>query len=151
METFRITAKKHSGTLSASGKANRWNKDGENVLYVGSSRSLSTLELVVHRSSIKPTIEYKVMIILLADDKNLYDEIHIKDLPTDWRKSSAYPELQKIGSNWYNSKRSLFLKVPSAVITQEFNYLVNIEHAEFSGANISLVRNEDYFWDDRLF
>ena len=151
METFRIAAKKHSGTLSASGKANRWNKDGENVLYVGSSRSLSTLELVVHRSSIKPTIEYKVMIISIAVAENLYGEIHIKDLPSEWRKSMAYPQLQNIGSDWYNSKRSLFLKVPSAIITQEFNYLVNLEHPDFTDNNISLRRNEDYFWDDRLF
>lgn len=151
METFRISAEKYSGVLSASGKANRWNKDGENVLYVGSSRSLSTLELIVHRSAVKPTISYKVMVISLADEENLFDEIHIRDLPTDWRKSTAYPQLQEIGSDWYNSKRSLFLKLPSAIITQEFNYLINIEHPDFIDTNISLVRREDYFWDDRLF
>lgn len=151
METYRISPASYSSTLSASGKPNRWNKEGELVIYAGTSRSLSTLELVVHRSSIKPLTPYKVSVISLATDENLFDEIHIKDLPADWRKSTAYTRLQNIGSDWYNSKRSLFLKVPSAIIIQEFNYLINLKHPDFSRETISLVRTEDYFWDDRLF
>ena len=90
------------------------------------------------------------MVISLAADENLFEEIHIRDLPSDGRKASAYNHLQNIGSDWYNSKRSLFLKVPSAIIIQEFNYVINLEHPDFSKDTVSLVRTEDYFWDDRL-
>jgi RES domain-containing protein len=57
---------------------------------------------------------------------------------------------KKIGSEWYKSKRSLILKVPSAVIPKEFNYVINTMHSVFE-EKVKLVRNEDYFFDGRLF
>ena len=150
METFRISAKKHSSKLLSSGKANRWNKDGESVIYTGSSRSLSTLELVVHRNQINPSNEFAVMVISIADEEDLFNQILLKDLPKDWRSKQAYSALQQIGSDWYTSKKSLVLKIPSAVITKEYNYIINTDHPEFL-KKIKLIRSEDYFWDKRLF
>jgi len=71
------------------------------------------------------------------------------DLPKSWQQMSAYPDLQQIGSKWYQTNGSLVLKVPSAIISKEYNYIVNTRHPDFNG-NVSLVRTEDYFWDDRL-
>lgn len=150
METYRISSEKYAFSLSSSGKANRWNKDGESVIYVGSSRSLSTLELVVHRKSIKPLIPYKVMSISLAEEDPYYEHVRLTSLPKKWREESAYSECQDLGSEWYHSKRSLFLKVPSAIIPQEFNYIINLSHPDYSDKTVSLIRSDDYFWDDRL-
>ena len=150
MEIFRISSEKHSKKLTASGSANRWNFEGQNVIYAGSSRSLSTLELIVHKNAVKPKVEYKVMIISLTDNEHLIREININDLPTNWRKMAAYSVLQKIGSDWYENQESLALRVPSAVIPQEYNYVINTEHIEFS-KHLQLLRTEDYFWDTRLF
>ena len=150
MEVFRISIEKHSSVLTTSGKENRWNKSGEMVLYFGSSRSLSTLEMIVHRSSIKPSENYKVMIVSIADTDKLMQQIHLNDLPSNWRTLSAYSSSQEMGSKWYNSQRSLILKVPSAIIVNEYNYIINVEHPDFKNC-VSLVRVEDYFWDDRLF
>lgn len=118
-------------------------------MYTGSSRSLSTLELIVHHGAVKPRLAYKVMIISIADDDYLIKQIQLKDLPTDWRSLAAYSFLQTIGSNWYNSRESLVLKVPSAVIPLEYNYMINTEHPDFHD-KVSLVRSEAYFWDSRL-
>ncbi|PWH86316.1 RES family NAD+ phosphorylase [Brumimicrobium oceani] len=150
MAVFRISHKKHSRKLTSSGASNRWNKKNEFVIYTGSSRSLSTLELVVHRNAINPDPNYEVMIISIADDEELYEQVLTKDLPDDWRKFRRYPELQEIGSNWYKEQRSLVLKVPSAIITREFNYIINTQHPLFD-EKVKLVRNEDYFFDGRLF
>jgi len=150
METFRISKEKFSGALLCSGRENRWNKDGEQLIYSGSSRALSTLEMVVHLNSIKPKEKYKIMVISLPDDESSYEQILIKGLPGNWRSKTMYNELQNIGSNWYNTKRTLVLKVPSAVILNEYNYVINSKHPDFERA-IKLVRTEDYFWDDRLF
>lgn len=150
MELFRISPERFAGALTASGSANRWNATGQSVLYTGSCRSLSTLELVVHRSAIKPTENYKVMVISLADEDNLIRQIQIKDLPKNWRGMTAYPECQKIGSEWYTKQETLILKVPSSVIVQEYNYLINATHPDFD-KKVNLVRSEDYFWDGRLF
>ncbi len=89
------------------------------------------------------------MVIYVADDDRLTKQIKIKELPNNWRSTAAYPILQEIGSEWYHSSESLLLKVPSAVIPQEFNYIININHPDFQD-NVNLVRTENYFWDDRL-
>ena len=135
--------------LVASGHSNRWNKKGQNVIYTGSSRSLSTLELVVHRNAIAPLLTYKVMVISIADDDHLFTHIKTDELPINWRELTCYSKLQEIGSNWYNKNSSLILKVPSAVIPYESNYVINTENSNFKN-NVKLIRNENYFWDDRL-
>lgn len=150
MEVFRISKELYSYSLSSSGSANRWNLKGQKVIYTGSSRSLSTLELVVHRNAIEPEEPYKVMVIHIPDNDNLFRQVKIADLPVNWKSMAAYSVLQQIGSNWYKQQDSLVLKIPSAVIPQEYNYLINTIHPDFED-NIRLLLTENYFWDDRLF
>ena len=149
MEVFRISREEYSKSLLTSGSANRWNLKGQLVLYAGSTRSLSSLELVVNKGAVKPSFQYKVMVISIADDDYLIKQIKINELPANWRSIAAYPDLQNIGAGWYNKRESLVLKIPSAIIPFEFNYIINTEHAEFV-TKVSLVRTEDYFWDSRL-
>lgn len=150
MEVFRIASDKFSKKLIASGKAARWNRDSQNVIYTGQSRSLSTLEMVVHRSSISTALKYEVMVISLANDEHLYTRLFIKDMPENWRENSAISALQETGSNWYQQQRSLILQVPSVIIPHEFNYIINVNHPDFTKHTVVHVRNENYFWDDRL-
>lgn len=150
MEVFRIVREKYANGLFASGAANRWNKEGDFVIYAGSSRSLSTLELVVHRNAVKPDLAYKVMVISIPDDDRFTDQINPGDLPADWRYLSAYPSLQKRGTDWYESRKSLLFRVPSAVLPKEFNYIINTQHPDYQ-EHVSLAGVEDYFWDMRLF
>lgn len=149
MEVFRISKDTYAHTLSSSGSANRWNTKGQQVIYTGSSRSLSSLELVVHRNSIQPASTYKMMVISIADDDYLVKQIHCTDFPSNWRSLAGYSALQAIGSTWYNSQETLVLKVPSAIIIYEYNYVINTEHPDFRD-KVQLVRTEDYFWDSRL-
>lgn len=149
MEVFRISTGKHAKTLSASGKKARWNRDNQFVLYTGQHRSLSSLELVVHQN-ISSILKYEVMVIHLAEREKLYTRIPVKDLPDNWRDTAAYPVLQDIGTDWYDHNRSLILQVPSAIIPQEFNYIININHPDFKKENVDLVGTEAFFWDNRL-
>ncbi len=149
MEVFKITPVKYAHELTASGRSNRWNNRSEFVIYTGSSRSLSTLELIVHRSAIKPSIAYRVMVISISDDGALYETLNTNQLPQDWKNISAYPTLQQLGSLWYENNQSLVLKVPSAVIPFENNFILNTRHPAFN-KHVELVRTELYFWDERL-
>ena len=148
MELFRITEEKYSASLTASGVAGRWNEDNEFVIYTASSRALGTLEKIIRFKSINPKVTYKVMVIFIPDNQDLFSEIKISKLSTNWREISAYAELRAIGSKWYSDKKSLILKVPSSIITKEFNYIINTKHADFN--LIKLISTENYFFDDRL-
>ncbi|NOX46879.1 MAG: RES family NAD+ phosphorylase [Chlorobi bacterium] len=148
MELFRITSEKYSKSLTSSGASNRWNKKGEDVIYLSPSRSLATLEMIVHRNFILPEIPYKVMVVLVPDSEGLIKTIKTSELPIEWRRLEAYSQLQDIGSDWFLQMESLVLKVPSAVIPLEDNYIINTKHKDYD--QVKLIKVEDYFWDNRL-
>ena len=147
MIVFRITLKKWSEKLHASGNAARWNSKGKNVIYTASSRALACLENVVHRSGEGLNESFKVMIIELPDSV-LTEEIYLKQLPKDWRSFEYYGDCQLIGDKWIDSNSSVILKIPSAIIANEFNYLLNINHPNFK--QIKLIAMEDFLFDSRL-
>jgi RES domain-containing protein len=150
MELFRICKAEYANDLAASGVESRWNSRGQFVIYAGSTRSLATLESVVHMGGIFPSKTYKVVVISIPDDDKFVRHVHIRELPSNWRTMAAYPALQSIGSEWYAKRDTLLLKIPSVVIPQEYNYVVNTEHPDFK-KNIKKTRLENYFWDHRLF
>lgn len=150
MLVFNIRKAKFATALSASGIENRWNKEDEFIIYTGSSVSLATLEMVAHRSAINTHNDYKLLNIKLEiDEKADVTAINIDDLPKNWRSINAYPLLQEIGSEWYRSKKSLILKVPSALVPREYNFLINTRHPDFE-KKVTLLESEDFEWDGRL-
>lgn len=149
MELFRIASQKFASELKASGAQNRWNLFGQKVIYTAASRSLATLELFVSRGGLRREDDFKMMIINVPDDDRLFRQIFIKELPVNWRETVAYSRLQAIGSNWYKNKETLVLKIPSSVIPQEYNYVINTEHPLFA-THVKLIRQESFYFDSRL-
>jgi RES domain-containing protein len=88
-------------------------------------------------------------LIISIKDESYIKEIDINDLPENWKSIDAYVELQEIGSKWYLSNESLVLKVPSAIIPQEYNYIINTRHPKFA-SHIILKEVVDFDWDNRL-
>ncbi len=117
MEVYRITHKKWSTSLNASGAAARWNSRGIEMIYCASSRSLACLENIVHLNSIESSELYTTMVIYVPDDSTLV-QISMSDLPIDWYKSGdRYYNLRRpYGDEWISANKELILKVPSAII-----------------------------------
>lgn len=149
MIVYTTRTEKHAYSLTASGVANRWNKNQEYVIYSGNHSALSALELIAHRSSIRAYQNYKIMFIALSVTDADIKTIEIDDLPTNWKSIKAYPQLQQMGSKWYQSQENLILKVPSILVPIENNYIINTTHPLFS-ERVSLLKTEDFFWDNRL-
>lgn len=150
LEIYRLCRKKHAGELRSSGQANRWNREGQKVIYCASSRSLASLELLVHRSRIIPQESYVMLVISIQEPDRLVANLPLLRLPENWRSIGAFGTLQKTGASWYDSQTSLVLRVPSIVIPEEHNYMIHTEHPDFH-THVSILRQEDYFWDKRLF
>ncbi len=131
MEVWRICKSKHQNT-AFSGKgglyvSGRWTSEGLKVVYTAQSLALASLEIFVHAESDKiPLVAIKAW---LPDD-SLMEEIGINSLPENWQEESAYPLLQKIGGKWLKSRQTPILKVPSAIIPVEYNYILNPEHPD---------------------
>lgn len=149
MIVYNIRKAKYAKQLSASGVANRWNKNEEYIIYTGSSISLSVLEMVAHRNTIQIKHSYKLLSIEIEAEPGDITPIQIKDLPPDWRTIFSYPVLQQIGSNWYQRNKTLLLEVPSVLVPSEKNYLINTHHPAFY-EKVKLIQAEDFGWDQRL-
>ncbi|MCO5235301.1 MAG: RES family NAD+ phosphorylase [Chitinophagaceae bacterium] len=149
MIVYNIRRAKYAKQLMASGVANRWNKDEEYVIYVGSSISLSVLEMVAHRNTIQANGNYRLLVIEVNATRKDITEIQVKDLPANRRSIHSYPALQQIGSDWYRQNKTLLLEVPSALVPSEKNYLINTRHPAFH-EKVKLLRTEDFGWDQRL-
>lgn len=147
---YNIRKEKYASKLTASGVANRWNLDNQYVIYTASSRALATLELVVYKSAIAVNLNYKVLVIELnVTPKDIFSlDEHL--LPENWKRMAAYPQLQKMGAAWYQAEQQFLMKVPSAVIPQESNFLINTQHKDFA-KKVKLKAVENFAWDERLF
>lgn len=149
MLIFRICRTEFANGLNASGLAGRWNHNGQRVLYVSSTRSLAALEQLANRSGLILNASYSVMIIKVPDSLDSFRTIDPAILPPDWQRISGYGRLQDLGSNWYYQFESLLLRVPSVLVPQEHNYLINTQHQDFK-TKVKLVGIEDFNWDNRL-
>lgn len=149
MLIYRICRAEFAQSLNASGFSGRWNIRGQQVIYASSTRSLAALELLANRSGAELKDAYKVMVLNVPDHLDSCHTILPKMLPLDWMLFSNYGRLQKVGSDWYEATETLLMKVPSVLIHQEFNYLLNTQHADFK-TQVRLLEVEDFAWDNRL-
>lgn len=150
MKAYRIAKTRYINDLSGSGAriyGGRWNYKGVSMIYTSESRALATVEYLVHLPlSIVPT--FLSMAILLIPDHIIPIEIAISDLPNNWRDYPAPFRLAEIGTNWITQTDSLLLRVPSAVVEQEFNILINPMHPDMK--HVSILQIERYKFDKRL-
>jgi RES domain-containing protein len=137
--SWRIVAAEHAeGAFSGEGArlyGGRWNSPGVAVVYTAQSASLAALEMLVRLHAERRMPNY--VLFACAFDDSLVEPIAKSDLPPGWRADPAPPRLQQLGEQWVLSGRSAILRVPSAVIETEFNYLLNPVHPDFGGIEIA--------------
>lgn len=123
----------------------RWSSPGTSVVYVAESLSLAILEILVHIQEAAVLQDYVVSTI---DFPERCIEM-TTDLPENWRDSPPPNDTQFIGDAWVRERRSLALRIPSAITATEFNYLINPAHRDFRRVRIS--RPEPLDVDPRVF
>lgn len=147
MIVYRITLEKFANTLAASGNPARWNSKDVKAIYTAGSRSLACLENVVHRSSLGLKDDFRTILVAIPDDLEI-EALKIPDLDPRWRQYSHYPYTQKLGDEWIRRASAAVLKVPSAIIPEEHNYIINPLHENFS--RIQYLGNEPFSFDERI-
>lgn len=147
MLVFRIVLTKYAHRLIASGRAARWNSNDVKVIYTSSSRALSCLENVVHRSKLGLSSNFSVMQIEIPSTITI-TEVHLADLPKNWNQFEQMHAMQKIGDKWVKEAKAAILKVPSSIIPEEYNFLLNPNHPDFD--KIKLVGTHPFLFDDRI-
>jgi RES domain-containing protein len=147
MLVYRIVHKRYSNSLYASGLAGRWNSKGNKVVYCAESISLAFLENMIRRKGVGFNHDFKIMFIEVPSNTKIAI-INVEDLEKDWRDSDNYSKCQVVGDKWYNENISLSIKVPSAVLPEAFNYVINTAHKDYK--KVKLLEVTDLIPDERI-
>ena len=151
MIVFRLSKEKYKDDLTGKGaeqSGGRWNSKGNALVYTSESRSLCTTEVAVHIPLGNIPFNYCLVTIEIPDDAEIMT-IQAAALPPDWASLSHPGSTQAIGDKFLKDGKFLVLKVPSAVVQGDFNYLINPAHKKAS--SIKVVHTEPFNFDPRLF
>jgi len=150
-QVFRIAKRKHAdGALEGLGAkrhGGRWNSRGVPVVYGSDCIALAALELLVHLRRPEILTQYQVFQLELTDDQVL--GLAWDGMPPDWRDDPPPPSTAEIGDEWLDSSASLALAVPSVVVPQQLNFLLNPGHPAYKSV-IEQVVSFPFDYDPRL-
>lgn len=107
----------------------RWNSPGHRVVYTSGSLALAALETLVHLDSAMPLPRFLAFPSQLSTT-----DIATASLPSAHSFSGALPDLmetRRLGDQWLEEGRHLAFSVPSAIVPQESNLLLNPLHPRF--------------------
>jgi RES domain-containing protein len=151
MHTYRIGQTRYAHDRRGSGVDARWNLPGQYVIYTGGSLALSCLEKLAHTSGTSLySGDFSVTIYELPDSLPIseVDITMLTEKNAGWQKVINYPITQAMGNKWLQGQETVALKVPSAIIDLEYNYLFNPAHPDFEKIKISSVNK--FTFDHRL-
>jgi RES domain-containing protein len=124
----------------------RWNSPGRAAVYASASKSLALLEVLVHLDVGRPLPQF--VAFAFAVDDALVDRVLTAKLPRDWRTSRGFATTQAIGDEWLREAHAVAMAVPSAIVPEEWNYLLNAAHPAFG--SLDFGRPMPFVLDPRL-
>jgi len=135
VQVWRICSRRHQRFDGEGARlyGGRWNYAGTAVVYTSASLALAALELLVH-----------IDVDLLPNET-----VKAASLPRNWRRYPALESLKDIGTNWAARGSTAILAVPSAIIPEEQNYLLNPAHRDFK--QVRLRRSIPFHFDPRMW
>jgi RES domain-containing protein len=116
----------------------RWNPKGCEVVYTAESQSLALLELLVQDDPLRAN--YVLIPAVLPSDLRM-TQLDAGELPDNWRTIGARDVLQAMGLEWIRNGQTAVLSIPSAVLPEERNYLLNPRHPDFARIVIGAPRS----------
>lgn len=104
------------------------------MVYTAQSRALAALEMLAHLDT--PKLLHSYLLFEVVFDDSWAAKLAPGDLPTDWREDPVPLSTQALGDGWVARAASPILRVPSVLIPEEANFLVNPRHPDFSRLQI---------------
>ena len=149
MIVYRIGKTRYARDLMGEGarlNGGRWNHVMTACLYTAESRSLAVLEYTVNVNIDEIPRALSLTTLEIPDPSiEIYSEAQ---LPGDWKAAPAPTSTRDFGTQWLKAAKSLVMKIPSAVIPEEWNMIINPLHPGIKDCKIIDVR--DFVYDVRI-
>lgn len=132
------------GSLRSSG---RWHTRGRRIIYCAESPAAALLEVLVHLEVDLHDLpaRYRLLKIDAPDDLRV-DRVDGDTLPKDWRDRAGLT--RAAGDEWLTTAATALLRVPSAIVPETFNILLNPAHGDAS--RITIASASEHPLDARL-
>ena len=151
MELYRIAQELYADDLSGNGAklfGSRWNSEGNYAIYAASSRSLALLETLAHTPARIMNEKVYLLITILAPDTITPLVIDVKKLSAGWDAPDIRAFTQKTGDKFLLAKKNLMLAVPSVLMPEENNFVLNPLHADIK--KVKIVYRRRISFDKRV-
>jgi RES domain-containing protein len=149
MLVFKVGKTRYSGDLSGEGArlhGGRWNHRNIPCVYCSESRALAVLEFSVNAGL--EDIPWALSITAIEIPENVIRIVSLKELPANWQSLPAPASTKDFGSGLLARDDFAVFRLPSVVIPQEFNYLLNPKHPQSGKFKVRMV--EDFNFDPRI-
>ncbi len=149
MLVYRVGKTKYAVDLNGTGArlfGGRWNNKLKGCVYTSENRALAVLEYTVNvsiddipRALSITTIEIPIESLVILKEA---------DLPGNWKQSPAPSSTKNLGSKLLQTGDELIIRVPSTIIPEEYNYLINPMHP--NNKKIKIIDIKDFVYDVRI-
>ncbi|MDB5072787.1 MAG: hypothetical protein JWM87_3898 [Candidatus Eremiobacteraeota bacterium] len=149
-EAWRLTRRVHAtppseayNGIGAERRGGRWNRIGTRAAYASSTRSLAALEYLANVDAEDLPDDLVFVGVAFSED-----DVADSDPPEGWHTVNSVVAMS-YGEEWLRSQRSLVLRVPSAIVKAERNYVLNPAHPRAVTLEVDEAV-EDFVFDERL-
>lgn len=149
MQVFRLTKSTYANDLSGVGAAiagGRWNKKGRAVVYTSENIALALLEIVVN---IPPMFQPDLQLITLEIPEDKIQIINKEQLPDNWYHYPSPRSLKELAEPFYQNLEILGIKVPSSVVHNQSNLILNPHSLYFK--EVKIFAKTPFIFDPRLY
>lgn len=147
---WRLCSAKHAANAYSGEGAKlvggRWSPAGIRLVYAAESRALTVVEVLANADE-SDRLFFLNWVLVPAEVPPEVIERPAR-VPDDWHQYPHPNSTQAFGADWVQSRRSVALRVPSAVVPGEFNYLLNPAHPRF--ARVKIGKPQPFAFDPRL-
>lgn len=149
MDVWRIAKQKFSLDRLGTGariSGGRWNSVNVPMIYAGITIEIASFEKLVHVAGELPN-DLVLIKITIPDHISILDVLN--NLPPNWDKLPSSIEAQAFGDQFINAGAFLAMVVPSVVIPEARNVLINPNHPDWSKCSMEI--NRPFSYDSRLW
>lgn len=151
MELYRITQEQYADDLSGNGAklfGGRWNSEGHPALYAASGRALALLETLAHTPAKMLDAKPYILVTIFVPDAIVVQEVDLKKLPEGWDAPDIRNFTQKTGDSFLTDKKQLLLSVPSVIVFEERNFILNPLQSDFK--KVKILNKRRIYFDKRV-
>ena len=124
-----------------------WHRPGLPALYSAMTVELAVLEKFVHAEKDEPPLV--LVVIDLPDDPDLGIDIPVSSLPPGWNDPDNAEAAADFGTRFLKSRTHLYMRVPSVIVHEGVNLVINPLHAAYSQLKLQVARS--FRFDPRMF